>query len=568
MEEMEDMAAQVEEGLEPPAIEVELEEVPPVQRPLPDRHSDDSSMPGSMQDVFGAALRSQGLRAPKTPAKEQTIADGAQGMLFAEHSEKRREVTLLPRLKKVRLFLAVAVGLLVYLVPIMENQFAQRCLALLVTVSILWALEALPLFVTSLLIPLLVVWLKVLPDPEHPDLPMSAGAAAQAICQAFWGPVIFLFLGGFAIAAALSKYGLSRALATRILSWCGTRPYVQVFAVMALCASLSAFISNPAASVLCVSVVSPIFEDLQPGSRYPRTMLLAIAFGGNIGGMTTPIASPQNAIALSTLEDLVPPAPPITFFEWIIVAVPYCTVGLVVAFLLVYLLIRPEESRIPSISYESIDLEFPHYFILSVSSLTVCMWVLNGITESFTGSIGITALIPVCLFCGTGYLTVRDFDSLAWSILMLMGGGLALGYAIQTSQLLDIVAGEIAGALGGASVWVIMLVFSGLVLSVGTFISHTVSAIVILPIVAKVGRDLPDDHSRLLVFACVIMCSAAMALPVSSFPNANSFAVKNEATKKSRLGVADFLKAGIPMSVSLLCLSQTLLYGLTYVLGF
>mmetsp|Transcript_14052 Transcript_14052/g.55353 ORF Transcript_14052/g.55353 Transcript_14052/m.55353 type:complete len:563 (+) Transcript_14052:126-1814(+) len=557
-------------------VEVELEALPPQEHsgggveaiPPVEEQEHGAEMRGSLQDVLGAALRSAGLRAPKTPAREQSIADGAQGILFAPASEKRREVTLLPRLKKLRLCLALVVGLLVYLIPIMDNHFAQRCLAVLVTVSILWALEALPLFVTSLLIPLLVVWLKVLPDPEHPGMPLSAGAAAGVICEKFWGPVIFLFLGGFTIAAALSKYGLSRALATRILSWCGTRPYVQVAAVMALCAGLSAFISNPAASVLCVSVVSPIFEDLQPGSRYPRTMLLAIAFGGNIGGMTTPIASPQNAIALSTLEDLVPPAPPITFFEWIIVAVPYCVVGLVAAFLLVYVILKPGEQRIPSIAFEGITLEFPHYFILSVSALTVCLWVLNGVTESFTGSIGITALIPVCLFCGTGYLSVRDFDSLAWSILMLMGGGLALGYAIQASELLDIVAGEIAGALGDASVWVIMLVFSALVLVVGTFISHTVSAIVILPIVAQVGRDLPEDHSRLLVFACVIMCSAAMALPVSSFPNANSFAVKNEATKKSRLGVADYLKAGIPMSLVLLFLAQTLLYGITYVLGF
>ena len=84
---------------------------------------------------------------------------------------------------------------------------------------------------------------------------------------------------------------------------------------------------------------------------------------------------------------------------------------------------------------------------------------------------------------------------------MLMGGGLALGYAIQASELLDIVAGEIAGALGGASVWLIMLVFSALVLSVGTFISHTVSAIVILPVSAPPSpllRSAALTKSRLL----------------------------------------------------------------------
>lgn len=474
----------------------------------------------------------------------------------------------LPTVKLIPFTLAFVVALLIYIIPLMDNVFAQRCLSLLVGCSILWAFEALPLYVTSLLIPLLTVWMKVLPDPSNPDEALDASDAANVVSEQFWGPTIFLFLGGFTIAAALGKYGLNRALATYILNVVGDKSWVQVFTVMTLCVVLSAFISNPAASVLCVSVVYPIFKDLEPDSKFPRTMLLAIAFGGNIGGMTTPIASPQNAIALSTLENLDSSQAPISFLDWVLISTPFCFVALLGTFALIWLLLRPTEKTIPKTPVAHVDMGFPQWFILLTSALTVIMWMLNNLTVNLTGNIGITALIPVCAFFGSGYLTVSDFDSLAWNILMLMGGGLALGYDIQASSLLQIIADQIADVLGDSSVWVVMLAFVLLVIAVGTFISSTVAAIVILPIVAEVGNSLDPPHANMLVFAAVVMCSGAMALPVASFPNANSFAVKNEQTNLSYLRVTDYLLVGLPVGLMLVVMCQTILYAETSLFGY
>jgi len=437
---------------------------------------------------------------------------------------------------------------------------------MLVIVSILWALEGLPLYITSLLIPVITVWFKILPDASG-TVPLPASAAASAICEQFWSPTIFLFLGGFSIAAALEKYGLNRALATYILSRVPPKPWVILLAVMVLCTFLSAWISNPAASVLCVSVILPVLRDMPQGSRYPRAMLLGIAYAGNVGGMTTPIASPQNAIALSTLNDLVP-SETIPFSQWLLISIPFCTVALIGCFLFVWFIIRPTDKEIPSIQKVTLIWGIPHFFILGVTFLTILMWLFEGLLEDFTGNIGITALIPVIAFYGTGYLTVRDFDNLSWNILMLMGGGLALGYAIQASSLLDIISSQLASFVDQYSIWVVMLAFTILVLVVGTFISSTVAAIVVLPIVANVGANPALNSARLLVLACVIMCSGAMALPVSSFPNANSFAVKNESTGQSVLSVPDYLKVGLPIGVFLIIECQTILYVIALLLGY
>jgi len=116
-----------------------------------------------------------------------------------------------PAAKRIPIVLASVLGLFFFFFPLLDNEFANRCFAMLVIVSTLWALEGVPLYITSLLIPLITVWFKILPDASG-TAPLSASAAASAICEQFWSPTIFLFLGGFSIAAALEKYGLNRAL--------------------------------------------------------------------------------------------------------------------------------------------------------------------------------------------------------------------------------------------------------------------------------------------------------------------------------------------------------------------
>ena len=87
---------------------------------------------------------------------------------------------------------------------------------MLVIVSTLWALEGVPLYITSLMIPVIVVWFKILPSDDG-ITPLPASQAASVISEQFWSPTIFLFLGGFTIAAALEKYGLNRALVNSII---------------------------------------------------------------------------------------------------------------------------------------------------------------------------------------------------------------------------------------------------------------------------------------------------------------------------------------------------------------
>lgn len=174
---------------------------------------------------------------------------------------------------------ALVIFVLLLVIPIMEMREQQNCLAMVVFVSFLWATEvsqqtvlsycymgpfndmatnasqAIPLFVTSLLIPFLAVVLKVVRTDQEPHDRMNTKAAASYVFSAMWTPVIMLLLGGFTIAAALSKYNIAKMMATFVLSKAGTRPRNVLLTSMFVSMFASMWISNVAAPVLCFSIV-------------------------------------------------------------------------------------------------------------------------------------------------------------------------------------------------------------------------------------------------------------------------------------------------------------------------
>ncbi len=138
---------------------------------------------------------------------------------------------------------------------------ARRCLAIVSLVSILWAFEAVPLHITSLLVPLLTVVSGALMSVDS-GLPLPASKAAKEICSEFFNPTILLFLAGFSIGAVLEKQKLSKILAGAVLRPFGNRPDVLLLGMMLLGAFMSMWISNIPSSVLCTSLAQPILAQV------------------------------------------------------------------------------------------------------------------------------------------------------------------------------------------------------------------------------------------------------------------------------------------------------------------
>ncbi|PWN51228.1 SPX-domain-containing protein [Violaceomyces palustris] len=419
----------------------------------------------------------------------------------------------------------------------------QNCLAMLVFCTILWATEVIPLFVTSLLVPLLVVTLRVARTDDVEDRRLTANETTKWIFGQMFAPNMCLLLGGFTLAAALSKYGIDKILATKVLRLAGTKPSTVLLAHMGVACFASMWISNVAAPVLMYSLIQPILRNLPSKSPYASSLIMGIALASNIGGQTSPIASPQNLIALQYMTQ------PVGWLQWFAITIPVSGFSLIIIWMiLLWSYGSGKGTLIKKIGENRDSFTRIQWFISAVSVATIVLWCLEKNFEYIVGDMGIVAIIPIVLFFGTGILTKEDFNTFLWTVVFLAMGGIALGKAVTSSGLLDSLDDLIQDFVKDLPIWQILVCLLGIGLVVATFISHTIAAVLLVPIAAQVGESLEDPHPRLLIMATALVASAAMGLPVSGYPNQIAVSMEDDLGDRY-VTVKDFLKVGIIASI-------------------
>jgi sodium-dependent dicarboxylate transporter 2/3/5 len=399
-----------------------------------------------------------------------------------------------------------------------------------VLAALLWVTEALPLFATALLIVGLEIILLANPggwsglgfqDAPSPDYRIFLAPAAD--------PVIILFFGGFLLARAAVKTGIDQALAGVILRLFRSRPRLVLLGLMLITAVFSMFMSNTATTAMMITLVLPMLTQLPKGDRFRKALVLSVPFAANIGGMGTPISSPPNAVAVGFLTSA---GYQISFLDWMVIAVPLVGGLLLVAWLLLWMLFRPDavdfhlEPTAHTIGGRGL-------YVLVVLIATVGLWMtdqLHGLPAA------VVALLPAVAFTATGLLDRGDVNSLEWNILILIAGGIALGVGMQQTGLDQVLAEAVPA---GSGLTLGALVLATLLLS--TFMSNTAAANLLLPIgisFAAATSTAAGPGAIQLGISIALAASVSMALPVSTPPNAIAYA-SGEITGR------DFALAGV-----------------------
>ncbi|KAI7903674.1 SPX domain-containing protein [Cokeromyces recurvatus] len=446
-------------------------------------------------------------------------------------------------------------------VNIFDNRQENYCFALLIFAAVMWATEAIPLYATSLLIPFLIVPLGIMRNSDGTI--MTAKNAASSVFHSMFSGTIMMLLGGFALAAALSKYGIAKAFASHVLSRAGTRPRWVLLAIMSVATFLCMWISNVATPVLCFSLIQPILRTLPDGSPVAPCLLLGIALASCIGGMTSPISSPQNIVTLQYMN----PNP--GWGIWFGVALPISIISLVICWAILLLVYRPDRSvpHLNRIKATRDKITWQQVFVMSITLITIALWCAESSLESHLGDTGVIAAIPLFVFFGTGILGKDDLNAFLWSVVVLAQGGMSLGNAVTSSGLLEDIALRIKDGVQDLQPIAILAIFAFLILVFSTFVSHTVAALIIVPIVQQVGQNLPVPHPNLLVMGAGLACSAGMGLPVSGYPNMSAIMMEDQ-RGKPYLKTKDFIIVGIPTSIFVTLLIFTLGYGIMIGVGY
>ncbi len=407
-------------------------------------------------------------------------------------------------------------------------QEAAYMAGIFVAAALLWVTEALPLFATALLVVGLEILLLANPG-GWPGLGFAQAPTPdyRAFLAPAADPILVLFFGGFLLARACVKEGVDRALAGLILRLFQGRPSLVMLGLMLVTALFSMWMSNTAATAMMITLVAPMVAQIPSGDPIRKGLVLAVPFAANIGGMGTPIASPPNAVAVGFLSSA---GYEVSFLQWMLIAVPL-TVGMLAVAWGVLRGLYPPATEGLTLRAEHRTLGGRGLFVLGVLACTVGLWL----TDRWHGlPAAVVALLPAIAFTATGVLDQADVDSLEWDILILIGGGIALGSGMQATGLDHIVVRAVP--LSGP--FVLAGVVAATVL-VSTFMSNTAAANLFIPIgVSFATQALGAGPGPIqMALSIALAASLSMALPVSTPPNAIAYA-------SGELDTSDFVRAG------------------------
>ena len=388
-------------------------------------------------------------------------------------------------------------------------------LALFTLIGALWMTQALHLSVTALLVPLLAV---------------AAGLMGMREALAsFAHPIIFLFLGGFALAAALQQQGLDRALAHAVLRLAAGHRARAVALLFALTALLSMWISNTATAAMVLPMALGLLRDGDEheadtpdgiGPRERMFVLLGVAYSASIGGIGTLVGSPPNAIAAAQAG--------IGFADWMRLGLPMVALLMPLMVGVLYLMLRPRLGGRMVLEPQAFEWTSARRTTLAIFGLTAAGWVGSaplgqalGITADLDSWIAIAALVALVASRTLDWDTIERQTH--WGVLLLFGGGLALSQVMQVSGASAFMADALVGAVQGAPALWLLLGVVAFVVFLTELVSNTASAALLIPIFLGVGPAL-GLSGPLLAAAIAVAASCAFMLPVATPPNAIVFA--------------------------------------------
>ena len=472
---------------------------------------------------------------------------------------------------------AIAIATLQLPAPAGLSQQGWLVAVVCIVMAWLWMTEALPLAATAL-IPIVA-------------FPLAGVATTDEVARAYAHPLIFLFLGGFMLAAAMKRWHLHSRIALLALRLAGPKPDHQVFAMMAATAFLSAWISNTATAMVMMPIGMSIIAaseygnpddprelagdtdsqrastaeaDAAPSSSFASALMLGIAFAATIGGMGSLIGTPPNALLAGFVANTYNIT--IGFGQWMLLGVPIVLVLLPITWLILTRVFFSLTQPVPAAVQDCARLEplsRGQKIVAIVLLLTGCLWILRplladglGIAGLSDAGIAIAASLTLFMFPdrfaeGEALLTWDDLKGLRWDVLILFGGGLALADTIRTSGLADWI-GTGTSLLRDLPLAALVLIMMVVIVYLGELASNTAMAAVFLPVAAAAAVGLGTPPLA-LILPVALAASLGFMLPVATPPNAivyGSGAVS--ARQMLRVGAAlDIISIAVVFAMSL-----------------
>ena len=380
-------------------------------------------------------------------------------------------------------------------------------LSMLVFVAILWLTEALHVTVTAILVPIMAVLFGVF--------------NTQTALNNFANSIIFLFLGGFALAAAMHRQGLDKVIADKVLIFAKGKMSVAVFMLFGVTAGLSMWISNTATTAMMLPLVLGVLSKVnsESGHKTYVFVLLGIAYSASIGGIATVVGSPPNAIAAAEVG--------LSFTEWMSFGLPTALIMMPLMIAILYFVLKPDLNGQFELKAEPVDWDKGKVVTLAIFAATVFCWIFSKPINSMLGGYAkFDTIVALCAIVAVSFARVvhwKDIEKTAdWGVLLLFGGGICLSNVLKATGTSVFLANELSDMISHLGFFFIVAVIAIFVVFLTEFASNTASAALLIPVFATVAEAFGMSPVVLSVLIAV-SASCAFMLPVATPPNAIVF---------------------------------------------
>ncbi len=384
--------------------------------------------------------------------------------------------------------------------------------AIMIFIAFMWFTEAIPLFLTSLLVPFLAVTLVKLPS--------------DVAIKPFFDPIVMLILGGFVISVAMQKTKLSEVFAGYFLRFSKGKPYFTLLLIFSFTFLISMWISNSAAAaiVMPIAVAILVKNHMSKGAQFPKAVVLGIAYAATIGGLTTIVGTPPNAIASQFLSNH---GFVVDFLGWMIYAIPFAILLLMIMWGIMCFRYRTDLKKLTIPLNIKTKFNISQKTTLFILLLTIVLWLTTRIHKI---PASVIAIIPIILFYVFQVLEPSDFAKSRWSTLILIGGGLSLGSAISYLKFDLVVAEFIKGLIQNQPAIAVFLLLAIATILMTAVASNTATAAILIPIIIPLAASL-----NLNVISVAVLVALASSLdfivPVGTPPTAIAYSTGYLKTK-------------------------------------
>lgn len=392
------------------------------------------------------------------------------------------------------------------------TEAGQRTLAIFVVSLLLWVSQLLPLAITSLFV--------------LAALPLSGVMSSKEAYSLFGNEAVFFIMGAFFLAAAIVKSGLSSRVALLFLRRFGADDRRLILGLLLAPAFMAFWMPEHAVAAMMFPISLEIVNslDLRPRrSRFGKAVFVAAAYGAIIGGVATFLGGARNPLAIGILKQST--GVTIGFFEWMVAVVPLVIFLLIVAYFLIIKFFVSERSDVSG-AVRALEARMRELGVVSAQERVIAAIVLAAILAwMFLGktmglaNIAILAVVFLFMFKLVTWKDIEDYVN--WGVILMYGGAIALGFAMDATRAAAWVADSTILARQPTPLMLILVIaVTAILLTEG--ISNAAVVAILMPLGISVARNYGIDP-KVITLAIAVPSGLAYMLPMSTPPNAIAY---------------------------------------------